>query len=123
MKIAILTLALNCLAVSYYKVSASGHDWAIFTPPKQGSSPIKPSKSVSYSERCTDQGYKNSYPQPDMLGSMRGTRKCYDYCYSLSYVAAACQDQHCKCLAFNPKRKHMSPVTEEGEESEENEFE
>ena len=95
----------------FIKVSASGKDWAVFTPPKRGTPNLKMGKGVSVSERCSDQGFLTSYPQPGTLGDLNGTRKCYDYCYSHSYKAAVCQKHYCKCLAYNPT--FMPTVSEE----------
>ena len=112
MKIAILTLALTCLGQSYkYEkvTSSSGKDMTVFTPPKAGTPPLQKEESVSVSERCSDQGFLTSYPQPGSLGDLNGTRKCYDYCYSLSYNAAVCLKHSCKCLIFNPTVKPTVP--------------
>ena len=95
----------------YKKVSASGKDWAVYTPPKRGTPNLKKGKGVSVSARCSDQGFLTSYPQPGTLGDLNGTRKCYDYCYSHSYKAAVCQKHYCKCLAYNPT--FMPTVSEE----------
>jgi hypothetical protein len=90
------------LSRSYKKVSAGGNDMAIFTPPKRGFLPFRKGKSVSVSERCSVYGYLTSYPQPGTLGDLKGTRKCYDYCYSLNYKGAYCLEHSCMCLRYNP---------------------
>jgi hypothetical protein len=105
MKIAILTLALTCFGQSYkYEkvTSSSGKDMTVFTPPKAGTPPSDTAHSTSFFERCSNQGFLTSYPQPGTLGDLNGTRKCYDYCYSLSFIAALCLEHYCKCLTFNP---------------------
>jgi hypothetical protein len=93
---------------SFQTVSAAGIDIVVFTPPKAGSPPLQKEKSISVSERCSDQGFLTSYPQPGTMGDLNGTRKCFDYCYSLSFKAAYCQKYICKCLTFNPTFKDES---------------
>ncbi len=100
MKIAIVTLALTCLGQSYERVVAAGKVMTFFTPPKAGSPPLENEKSFSVSERCSEQGFLTSYPQPGTLGDLNGTRKCYDYCYSLSFHAALCLEDSCTCIAI-----------------------
>jgi hypothetical protein len=86
------------LGQSYKKVSTSRGIYAYFTPPKAGSPPSDLRKISSVSERCSDQGFLTSYPQPGPLGDLNGTRKCYDYCYSLSFKGAVCLEHYCKCV-------------------------
>ena len=103
MKITFLTLALTCLGQMFETFSSpTGKDMVVFTPPKAGTPPFQMGKSVSVSERCSDQGYLTSYPQPGSLGDLYGTRKCFDYCYSLSFKAAVCLEHSCMCLTSNP---------------------
>jgi hypothetical protein len=90
------------LSRSYQKVSTGGKDMVVFTPPKRGTPPLQKEKSISVSERCSVRGYLTSYPQPGTLGDLNGTRKCYDYCYSLSFKAAYCLEYSCRCLTSNP---------------------
>ncbi len=109
MKIDILTLAFSCFDQTYEKVSTSRNIYAVFTPPKAGTPPSETDKSISFTERCSDKGFLMSYPQPGTLGDLNGTRKCYDYCFSLSYNAAVCLKHSCKCLIFNPTVKPIVP--------------
>ena len=105
MKIVILTIALTCLGQSYKfeKVtSSSGKDMTVFTPPKAGTPPSDTAQSTSFFERCSVRGFLTSYPQPGTLGDLYGTRKCFDYCYSLSFKAAYCLEYSCRCLTSNP---------------------
>jgi hypothetical protein len=103
MKIAIVTLAFPCLGQMFKKFSSpTGKDMVVFTPPKAGTPPSDLRKIISVSERCSNQGYLTSYPQPGTLGNLNGTSKCYDYCYSLSFKGAYCLEHYCMCLAYNP---------------------
>jgi hypothetical protein len=111
MKIAIVTLALTCLGQSYEKVTATGKDWAVFTPPKVGTPPSETGNGVSYSESCSIEGLMTSYPQPGKLGDLNGTRKCFNFCYENNYTAASCQSNYCLCLTYVPKRDNGSGLT------------
>ena len=111
MRIAILTLPLTCFGQMFEKFSSpTGKYWAVFTPPKAGTSPLLKEESFSFSERCSDQGFLTSYPQPGSLGDLNGTRKCFDYCYSLSFKGAVCLEHYCRCV--NPFPTDEQAVSE-----------
>jgi hypothetical protein len=93
-------LPVMILGQSYQRVFAAGKVMTVFTPPKVGSPPLEKEKSISVSEKCSEQGFLTSYPQPGSLGDRFGTRKCFEYCYSLSYDAAICLEHSCTCIAM-----------------------